>query len=304
MAALTLVILLLPMSAPAMAQVCNPSDVNVGFIDSGAKAAGQCGISKEDGRSASELNDSQPPMGETSDVPKIETRFVRACLEDLDDISISCEILAADCGTDEILLEKYTAPVGPGPAQWQPTGELTCSSAPSTSEEVAEFPGYTLEDFKSLPFTPAGSAIQPSPHTLIGAHTNVYAIAHDQSFSVNIAGFDVRINANPNSYRWSFGDGQGLGPVKTPGAELSRAQWGEETSTSHVYEQTGDFQVVLTTYFTGMYSVDGGPWIPIPGQAAVESAPVTISVWRSETNNYADNCFENPEGAGCQGAGG
>lgn len=66
-----------------------------------------------------------------------------------------------------------------------------------------------------------------------------------------------------------------------------------------MYEETGDFEVVVTTLFNGEFSVDGGPWLPIPGEANVASEPVSISVWRSETYNYADNCLENPNGAGC-----
>lgn len=80
---------------------------------------------------------------------------------------------------------------------------------------------------------------------------------------------------------------------------MPRERWGEETRTSHVYTETGDYSVVLTTYFQGTYSVNGGPALPIPGSGEFSTAPQTISVWRTVSNNYADDCIENPAGIGC-----
>ncbi|WP_246262503.1 PKD domain-containing protein [Arthrobacter mobilis] len=141
--------------------------------------------------------------------------------------------------------------------------------------------------------------MQPTPHTLIGAHTNVYADASEQRFNIQIPGQDVAIEATPIEYTWTYGDGSGLGPTTAPGGPLPRDRWGERTATSHIYTETGDFQVTLTTTFSGTYSVNGGPAVPIPGNGTFTAAPATISVWRSTVNNYADNCLENPEGSAC-----
>ena len=85
------------------------------------------------------------------------------------------------------------------------------------------------------------------------------------------------------------------------GGPLPQDRWGEKTRTSHIYTQTGDFQVVLTTHFQGTYSVNNGPPLPIPGQGQFNAPPQTISVWRSVTRNYADDCIRNPQGQGCPG---
>ena len=92
-----------------------------------------------------------------------------------------------------------------------------------------------------------------------------------------------------------------MGPTPYAGAPLPEARWGEKTATSHVYTQTGDYPVTVATHFHGTYSVNGGPPLPIPGQGTFTSAPVQLSVWRSETKNYADNCNQNPQGDGCPG---
>jgi hypothetical protein len=57
--------------------------------------------------------------------------------------------------------------------------------------------------------------------------------------------------------------------------------------------------VGLTTVFTGEFSVDGGPYQAIAGNAPVPSMPKALSVWRSEVKLYADDCTANPAGQGC-----
>ncbi len=80
---------------------------------------------------------------------------------------------------------------------------------------------------------------------------------------------------------------------------MDGAAFDTETPTSHRYTRTGDFQLTLTTYFAGDYSVDGGPFQPVAGEAAVVSEPHFMSIWRTEGHNVSENCIENPQGIGC-----
>jgi hypothetical protein len=114
-------------------------------------------------------------------------------------------------------------------------------------------------------------------------------------------GQSVAIVAKPVQFRWDYGDGTSLGPTTLMGSPLPEDRWGEKTRTSHVYTETGDFHVVLTTYFQGTYSVNNGPALPIPEQGQFNSPSQTISVWRSITRNYAHDCIDNPQGQGCPG---
>lgn len=156
--------------------------------------------------------------------------------------------------------------------------------------------------FEQLPIKPAVSGIQPFPHTLRGAETNIFADAVEQQFDVTILGQRVHIVATPVEYTYAYGDGTSLGPTPFAGGPLPEAEWGQKTRTSHVYQQTGDFQVSVTTTFSGTYSVNGGPNMPIPGTGHFASPSQKVSVWRSITRNYADNCIVNPRGEGCPGA--
>jgi hypothetical protein len=166
---------------------------------------------------------------------------------------------------------------------------------------LAKIAAQIQTKFEQLPVRAGTSVMQPSPNTLRGAETNFYAEAVEQTFAVDMLGQSVSITAKPVQYSWSYGDGTGLGPQTAAGGPLPQDRWGEKTLTSHVYARTGDFRVVLTTYFQGTYSVNGGPPLPIPGQGQFSSPPQTVSVWRSITRNYADTCLQNPQGQGCPG---
>ncbi|WP_224048719.1 hypothetical protein [Arthrobacter sp. NicSoilB4] len=158
-------------------------------------------------------------------------------------------------------------------------------------------------EFQRLPIAAGSVTAQPSPHTLRGAETNFFAEAVEQKFDVTILAQKVHVVAKPVQYTWSYGDDTSLGPQTAAGGPLPQDRWGEKTATSHVYTQTGDFPVVLTTHFQGTYSVNGGPPLPlpIPGQGQFNAPPQTVSVWRSITRNYADDCLRNPQGQGCPG---
>ncbi|AMM32019.1 hypothetical protein SA2016_1339 [Sinomonas atrocyanea] len=157
----------------------------------------------------------------------------------------------------------------------------------------------TEKQLRELPIKASTVGSQPGRHTLKGAETNIYAEPSDQSFSITIVGKKVDIRVKPSEYHWSYGDGTSL-VTAVAGGPVPEARWGEKTVTSHVYRATGDMNVGLTTVFTGEFSVDGGPFQPIAGNAPVPSAPKMLSVWRSEVKLYADDCTANPAGEGCR----
>ncbi|MDQ6740531.1 MAG: hypothetical protein M3021_09270, partial [Actinomycetota bacterium] len=164
---------------------------------------------------------------------------------------------------------------------------------------LAEIAASIEHEFQNSPVVPATVASQPGPNTLRGAETNLYADAVEQAFDINLLGQKVHIKARPISYVWDYGDGISLGPTPNSGAQLPQDRWGEKTPTSHIYTITGDFGVTVATHFRGTYSVNGGAPLAIPGQGTFISAPLPVSVWRSVTKTYADDCHQNPLGVGC-----
>ncbi len=213
---------------------------------------------------------------------------------------VNCEPTAD--GLAGLAVVWWKAPAGIADPEWTFHSGPTCLYERRPEDVLPRIAGMIQSEFQKLPINAGAVTSQPSPHTLRGAETNFYANTIEQQFDVTILGQKVHIVATPVEYTWNYGDGTIVGPQPSAGGALPEGQWGEKTRTSHAYAQTGDFNVVLTSHFRGTYSVNGGPPLPIPGQGSFSSAPVAVSVWRSVTRNYADNCLQNPQGDGCRGS--
>ncbi|MGG5751054.1 hypothetical protein ACQ3I4_00290 [Zafaria sp. Z1313] len=156
----------------------------------------------------------------------------------------------------------------------------------------------TAAEFQRLPIPGSTIGMELNGFTLRNAHTNIYAESDVRELTTTILGSEVRVRATPYEYRWSYGDGQ-TRTTYEPGAPLNDGSFDTETTTSHVYTETGDYPVGLTTVYTGQYSVDGGPWLPVAGMATVPSTPAEVSVWRTKKLLVDSDCIENPDGPGC-----
>lgn len=222
------------------------------------------------------------------------------------DFDTPCLARRVDCkngpdGKDGIPVVWLKAPAGiPNPV-WTFHSGPTCLFDPKPEDLLPRIAALIQSEFQKLPIAAGTVTAQPSPHTLRGAETNFYAEASEQQFDITILAQSVHVVATPAAYTWTYGDGTSLGPQPSAGGSLPQDRWGEKTRTSHVYAETGDFQVALTTHFQGTYSVNNGAPLPIPGQGQFSSPRQTVSVWRSITRNYADDCLKNPQGQGCPG---
>jgi hypothetical protein len=222
---------------------------------------------------------------------------------DFDSVCLRNQIECADDpdGRVGIPVIWYSMPRGVPGAVWAIHSGPTCLYDAQPEDLLPRIAADIQKQFESLPINAGTVVAQPSPNTLRGAETNFYADPAEQQFDVTMFGQRVHVVATPVQYTWNYGDGTVFGPQPSMGGPLPQDRWGEKTRTSHVYAQTGDFQVVLTTSFQGTYSVNDGPPLPIPGQGQFSAPPQTISVWRSITRNYADDCNQNPHGQGCPG---
>lgn len=289
-------------SPPAVCQQGPATTVGAGFsgayIDTGAAASCPGNTGPAPGA------DKIQPVAKTHQ-PGPQPYFAKACVQSdsnvPDPICIQVQETLCNKKPDGQLMVLMVPVPGSKPTEWARSGARVCQYPGDPSADEKE-PVFTLAEFRRLPLKPARIVTQPGRHTLKGAYTNIYADIADQSFSPRLAGKVFSVRAHPSSFAWKYGDGtaktftiQG-GPLRPDQAELD-----SETRTSHVYAETGDYNISVTTTYTGEYSVDGGPWIPIIGTAQVNSPAVPMSVWRTETHLYAENCIENPQGAGCPG---
>ena len=166
---------------------------------------------------------------------------------------------------------------------------------PGAENDIAR---VSLEQFRELAISASSIVSQPENFSLRNGHAHMYAESEPQNFNITLFDQDIRVRAIPVSYLWTYGD-ETSRALDFPGGPVAERGFDEPTSTSHVYRETGDFKVGLTTRFRGEYSTEGGPWTPIPGVANVPSVPVTMSVWRTKKILVAENCTRNPDAPGC-----
>ncbi len=179
----------------------------------------------------------------------------------------------------------------------------TCLYDAKPQDVLANIAARILNDFQQLPVNPGTLETQPFPNTLKGGPTNIYATPGQQTFDLTILGQEVHLTATPANYTYTYGDGTTLGPTPLAGYPIPQTQWlTTDTRTSHTYTQTGNYPATLTTSFTGTYSVNNGPPLPINGTLDLTTPPKTIHVWKTEKALVADTCDQNPTSWGCPDA--
>lgn len=188
--------------------------------------------------------------------------------------------------------------------QWRPvTGQPSCLYDVEPRNVLADIAARILTDFRQLPVDAGTVGVQPSPHTLLGVPTNFFASAGEQTFDVTILGQQVHLIATPANYTYNYGDGTTLGPTELTGGPIPEARWlSEDTRTSHIYTETGNYAASVTSSFSGTYAVNGGPELPINGTLDLTTPATTVRVWKSQANLVADSCPANPASWGCPGA--
>lgn len=144
-------------------------------------------------------------------------------------------------------------------------------SAPAAPGE-AGFPGLSLEDFQRLPLPAGGATVEPpGQYVLVNMPTNVFTTTTEPTIlNTTVLGIAVQVRATPERWSWDFGDGTVVGPTSDPGAAYPAL------TNTHAYSARGTYGIVMTTYYSGEFSLDGATWYPIQGEAQVDSAPVTV----------------------------
>lgn len=195
-----------------------------------------------------------------------------------------CEAATQGCPPGELMYWVYTAPAGSqiGGGGWHQIGQRC--AGPAEADAPAVVPAMTLEEFQRLPL-PAGDANiePPNGYTLINIETNVYADAEPTTLSTTLLGFPVQVRATPSRYSWDFGDGNRFGPHADEGAPYPALR------ITNTYREAGTYDITLTTHYTGEYSVAGGPWLPIPGEAQVASPPAQVQALAGRNRLVADS---------------
>ena len=271
---------------PAEATADKPHDTHVTNNGGSVTAEARRRLSGRSGQDGSGSNNIRP----ASSLPKPVVQWRVACRGNVASVhplaeSFCAQAVQACSGTPDphdVLYWRFTLPsqTGAGPhGLWLLTGQA-CIGAGQVAA-VAALPALTLEDFQRLPLPPGTAHVQPDRGwALINVATNVYVTAPPVTLHTSLLGFGVEVKATPVRYRWTFGEGPASQALETtdPGGAYPAM------TTIHTYEAPGAYRITLTTFYTGEYSVDGGPWLSVDGQAHVDTPPIPIELIEARTH--------------------
>lgn len=183
-----------------------------------------------------------------------------------------------------------------GQVEWPDCGPGGADAIPSGPPPPGvEYPWITEEEFQNYDIPPSVIHMSPDGWGVTRNKTVFYADAGVKTIDMTILGYAVTVKATPVAYAWDFGDGTEA-RTTSPGSPPVE---GQEPSLYHVYGEKGTYEVNLTTYYTGMFQVDGGPWLVIEGQAAIASDPLEADIYRYHRYLVDEACNENPNGPDC-----
>ena len=173
---------------------------------------------------------------------------------------------------------------------------------------IEQIPGRVAEEFATLSIDGGSVAFEEDllGFGFVNRHTNVFADVEDQTFERDMLGIDVEIRALPIDYHFDYGDGttRTTADPGKPGAEgaasSDAALTDLETPTSHVYQETGLYDVGITTTFNGEYRIAGGTWTPIADSTTVEASPGQADIWRTQARHVSGECEDHAQW-GCNG---
>lgn len=189
---------------------------------------------------------------------------------------------------DDLMYWLFVGPPGvaqPSPEQWTQMGSQCLRRNEISGDATPVIPEFTLADFRRLPL-PAGrvNIEPPSLRTLVNVPTNLFVNATPLTLDTDLVGFPVQVRATPTHFTWHLGDGTILKTADAGGPY-------PDMTTTHTYRQKGGVAVQLTTSYAGEYSIAGGPWTPIDGEADVQSPAVALTVLEARSHLVEDLDF-------------
>ena len=134
-------------------------------------------------------------------------------------------------------------------------------------------PAEVFSYFERLPLPELEAKHQPPGNGLSGLPVIFFTDeATTQTFTVDIRGFEVVIDAGATAFTWNTGD-----PAEpTITTDHPGEPWPDHTIT-HDYS-SGTYTASLTVTWGATFTVDGGPETPVPGTTTTQGPPETFDV--------------------------
>jgi hypothetical protein len=145
-------------------------------------------------------------------------------------------------------------------------------------------PAEVFSYFERLPLPTLATQHQPPGDGLSGLPVIFYTDSPTtQTFTVDIRGFTVVINAAAERFTWHTGD-----PAKPEITSTDPGRPYPDETVEHQY-RSGTYAAYLTVTWGATFTVDGGASADVPGTTTTDGAPVTFDVVQARavlTNPY------------------
>jgi hypothetical protein len=135
----------------------------------------------------------------------------------------------------------------------------------------------------------------PKDWAVVGKPAAFWTDTEVSYIDMTLLTYAVTVKVTPERFHWDFGDDTG----KTTSAKGEKPPPGSSPQIGHEYQKSGTVSVSMTATFSGEFSVDGGPWLPIDGFAHVASNEIGIDVYRYHRYLVDEDCYANPRGPDC-----
>ncbi|WP_349898621.1 PKD domain-containing protein [Parafrigoribacterium soli] len=158
----------------------------------------------------------------------------------------------------------------------------------------------TISDLVNFKPQPGTDHMEPNGWAVIGLDTNFYATAQSQLLSGMLLGQEAQVRFTPVRYHWTYGDGgaRATGAAGRTWKALGIHEF-DPTSTSHVYQERGEYDVDLTIDFAAEFQYAGGDWYPVQGVLPLSANRLHITAGEAKTVLVEQNCLTRPSGPGC-----
>ena len=174
--------------------------------------------------------------------------------------------------------EILPAPVGFGPGDYvgdwtffrEGCFDITPLNPPPSPAEVFSY-------FQRLPLPQLATQHQPPGDGLAGLPVIFYTDSPStQTFTVDIRGFTVVIEATAEQFTWHTGDATGQIVTTDPGAPYP------DETVEHLY-RSGTYTARLTVTWGATFTIDGSAPVEVPGTTTTDGPPVTFDVLQART---------------------
>ncbi|WP_297374122.1 hypothetical protein [Cryobacterium sp.] len=158
-----------------------------------------------------------------------------------------------------------------------------------------------VSDLVSIEADEPVQGMEPDGWLVVGIPANFFASATVHQSSGLLLGAPADVRFTPVGYTWDYGDGSS-GTSTSGGATWAAQELPEfsETSTSHVYENTGTFSIGLSVSYAAEYRFAGGDWRSVEGLVGVAADPMQVIADRAGTVLVAEGCSVDADGPGCR----